>query len=108
MGVTQETEVLLTKCNASGTDCNKLCCEVGTGPGECTLHICERRTPSCHMKLHPKHNMQKNSSYVYSGYAIVHRTNHNSRESTPSIISLCFPQAFIKLHVTLETKVGMV
>jgi hypothetical protein len=40
MGVTQKTEVLLTKCNASGTHCNKLCCEVGTGPGEMhTAHI---------------------------------------------------------------------
>jgi hypothetical protein len=37
----------------------------------------------------------------------VYRTNHNSREQTLSIIYLCFPQAFIKLHVMLETKVGM-
>ncbi len=67
MGVTQETEVLLTKSNASGTQCNKLCCEVGTGSGEMHTAHNERGTPSCHMKLHPKHNMQKNSSYIDSG-----------------------------------------
>ncbi len=46
MGVTQETEVLLTKSNASGTHCNKLCCEVGTGPGEMHTAHNERGTPS--------------------------------------------------------------
>lgn len=106
MGVTQKTEVLLIVMLQALTVTNFVV-KLEQVQGKCTLHIYERATPSCHMKLHPRHNMQKNSSYIDSGYAIVHRTNHNSREQTPSIIYLCFPQAFIKLHVMLETKVGM-
>jgi hypothetical protein len=106
MGVTQKTEVLLRVMLQALTVTNFVV-KLEQVQGKCTLHIYERATPSCHMKLHPKHNMQKNSSYIDSGYAIVHRTNHNSREQTPSIHHLLmFSSSFHKASCHAGNKSG--